>query len=157
MKLSDFLTKNYIKANITVDNKDDLLKTLVYLFKGNPKVNDIDKVLEDVYEREKILSTGVGKGFALPHAKTSAVNDILAAFCTLKQPVDYGALDSEPVNIVLMLIGPAEMSSLYLKLMSRISRMISNEDFKTNILKAQSDEELYNLFLEEESNYPEIS
>lgn len=157
MKLTDFLTKEYIKANIEVDNKDDLLEKLVNLFKGNPKVVDLEKVLEDVHEREKILSTGVGKGFALPHAKTSAVNDILAAFCTIKEPIDYGALDSEPVNIVLMLIGPAEMSSQYLKLMSRISRMISNEEFKNKIIKAQTNEELYDLFIVEESNYPEIS
>ncbi len=156
MKLTDFLTTEYIRANFSVENKDDLLEKLVYLFEKNPKVLDIKKVLEDVFEREKILSTGVGKGFALPHAKTSAVTDILAAFCTIKEPLDYGSLDSEPVNIVLMLIGPAEMSSQYLKLMSRISRMISNEEFKKKILTAQTSEELYNLFIEEEKNYPEI-
>ncbi|HOP50151.1 MAG TPA: PTS sugar transporter subunit IIA [Ignavibacteriales bacterium] len=156
MKLTEIISKEHMVANLEAKDKEDLITKLVELLKDDPNILDLEQAKNDVFERENILSTGVGKGFALPHAKSSAVKGIVAAFCTVKEAIDYGALDSEPVNMALLLLGPTEQSSLHIKILSRISRMISNEEFKKKILEQTTSEDLFNCFIEEEKNYPEI-
>jgi len=109
-----------------------------------------------VIEREKIMSTGVGKGFAIPHAKTNGVNEIVAAFGKLDKPIDFEALDSNPVNLIFLLIGKENLVGPHIKLLSRISRMMNKDEFRENLSKAKTAEEIYKIFDDEEKQYFEI-
>jgi mannitol/fructose-specific phosphotransferase system IIA component (Ntr-type) len=109
-----------------------------------------------VLEREKIMSTGVGKGFAIPHGKTSSVKEILAAFGKTNRPIEYEALDSKPVHLVFLLVGKDNMVSTHIKLLSRISRMMNKDEFREKLLNARNEAEIYNIFKEEEENYFDV-
>ena len=156
MKVADLLKDGFIIAELKGSSKDEVINELIELFKGDPRVNDLDKVKEAVLEREKIMSTGVGKGFAIPHGKTNQVNEILGAFGKSTKPIDYQSLDQQPVHLVFLLVGKDNLVSTHIKLLSRISRMMNKDDFRNALIEAKSNEQILELFKKEEENYFEV-
>ena len=156
MKVSDLLNEKFIIAELKGNEKEDTINELIDLFKGDSRVVDLERVRTAVLEREKIMSTGVGKGFAIPHGKTNAVNDILAAFGKTKRPIEYQSLDNQPVHLVFLLIGKDNLVSTHIKLLSRISRMMNKDEFRAKLIESSSAEEIINIFKKEEENYFEV-
>lgn len=156
MKVSEILSKEFIISELKSSDKEEAITELIDLFKNDPRVVNLDKVKEAVFEREKIMSTGVGKGFAIPHGKTDAVTEIIGAFGRKPDGIDYDALDGNPVNLIFLLVGKETMISAHIKLLSRISRMMNKDDFRQRLLSADTSEDILNVFLEEEKNYQEI-
>lgn len=156
MKVLDLLSDKYVIPELKSQSKDAVINELIDLFKDDPRVIDLEKVREAVLEREKIMSTGVGKGFAIPHGKTNTVNDILAAFGKTNRPIDYDSLDGHPVNLVFLLVGKDNLVSKHIKLLSRISRMMNKDEFRQSLLKAKTSEEILDIFRKEEENYFEV-
>jgi fructose-specific phosphotransferase system IIA component len=156
MKVADLLKDGFIISDLKGTGKEEVINELIDLFKGDPRVNDIDKIREAVLEREKIMSTGVGKGFAIPHGKTNHVNEILGAFGKTNNPIDYQSLDQQPVHLVFLLVGKDNLVSTHIKLLSRISRMMNKDEFRNSLLEAKSNEEILDLFKKEEENYFEV-
>jgi mannitol/fructose-specific phosphotransferase system IIA component (Ntr-type) len=105
-------------------------------------------------EIEKVLSTGIGKGFALPHAKSQYAKGFTAAFVTLSKPIDYESLDMEPVRLIFFLIGPENQIAMNLKFLSKISKIVNNDDNQKQLLSMKTNEEIWNLLaqLEEGSD-----
>jgi mannitol/fructose-specific phosphotransferase system IIA component (Ntr-type) len=99
------------------------------------------------------MSTGVGHGFAIPHGKTDALGDIIAAFAITSQPIDFQALDGQPVQLIFMLVGKETHVGTHLKLLSRVSRLMNNEEFRQQLLHATSPNEVLDLFNQEENRY----
>ena len=110
------------------------------------KVKDRDTLLKVILDREKLMSTGIGFGVALPHGKSGVVASSAAAVATLRDPIDFDALDDKPVNIVLLLVGTEENVGAHLRLLSRISRMVGAEQFRSALLEAHSVEDVLDLF-----------
>lgn len=137
--------------------KEEVISELIDLFKNDDRVKDTESILNSVLEREKIMSTGVGKGFAIPHAKTNSVTEIIAAFGKIDNPIDFQALDDQPVNLVFLLVGKENLVGPHIKLLSRISRMMNIEDFRESLAKATTAQEIYDLFATEEKQYFEGS
>jgi fructose-specific phosphotransferase system IIA component len=156
MKVSELLNPGVIISDLKGNKKEDVINELVDLFKGDSRVQDIEKVRSAVLDREKIMSTGVGKGFAIPHGKTNSISDIIAAFGKTQNPVDYDALDNQPVHLVFLLVGKDNLVSKHIKLLSRISRMMNKDDFRNRLLEAGSVEEILDIFQKEEENYFEV-
>jgi fructose PTS system EIIBC or EIIC component len=156
MKLHELLKKEFVIADLKGNSKEDVINELIDLYKNDNRITDIEKVRDSVLEREKIMSTGVGKGFAIPHGKTNYVNEILAAFGKTKSPIDYQALDGQPVHLVFLLVGKDNMVSTHIKLLSRISRMMNKEEFRNMLLEAESSEDIVNIFKDEEENYFDV-
>ncbi|MHC1736519.1 MAG: PTS sugar transporter subunit IIA [Ignavibacteriaceae bacterium] len=156
MKLSELLSEEVIIPELSGKSKEEVINELIDLFKNDSRVNDIDKVRTAVMEREKVMSTGVGKNFAIPHGKTDAVKDILCAFGKSKFPIDYQSLDSQPVHLVFLLVGKDNLVSMHIKLLSRISRMMTKDSFREKLLDAVSKEDILEIFREEEKSYFEL-
>lgn len=156
MKVSELLNTDVIISDLKGNKKEDVINELIDLFKEDSRVEDVEKVRSAVLDREKIMSTGVGKGFAIPHGKTNSITDIIAAFGKTKNPIDYEALDSQPVHLVFLLVGRDNLVSKHIKLLSRISRMMNKDDFRSRLLEANSAEEILGIFSKEEENYFEV-
>ncbi len=157
MKICDIIKEEFIIAELKGQNKEDIINELINIFKNDKRVNNLEKVRTAVLEREKIMSTGVGKGFAIPHGKTDAVNEIIAAFGKSNKPIDFAALDEQPVYLVFLLVGKDNLVGPHIKLLSRISRMMNKDEFRENLIKAKTSKEIYDIFQEEENNYFEIT
>ncbi|MBF8247955.1 MAG: putative PTS IIA-like nitrogen-regulatory protein PtsN [Bacteroidetes bacterium] len=129
---------------------------MIDLAASQDKVVDKEKLRAAIFEREKIMSTGVGSGFAIPHGKTDAVNDIVAALAVTAQPIDYQSLDEQPVRIVFLLVGRDNMVGPHIKLLSRISRLMNKEEFRAKLLEAKTPLEILDIFRKEESSQFEV-
>ena len=126
------------------------MNALIDLLKGHPAVNNLEDVRQAVFDREQVMSTGVGKGLGLPHAKTGAVNDTVAAFAVTQNPIDFGAIDSKQVRLLFLLVGNEQAKSQHIKLLSRISRLMNRDAFRDRLLQARTPEELLRIFQEGE-------
>ncbi len=157
MKICEILQVSKIIPSLQGKEKTDVINELVDLFKNDERVKELDEMRNAVHEREKIMSTGVGKGFAIPHAKTNSVNEIVAAFGKLDEPIDFQALDEQPVNLVFLLVGKENLVGPHIKLLSRISRMMNKDEFRESLSKAKTAEEIYSLFENEEKQYFETA
>jgi fructose-specific phosphotransferase system IIA component len=153
MKISEILTEQLVVAGLEGTTKKEIIDAMIALVARSDKVLDTDKVRTAIFEREKIMSTGVGNGFAIPHGKTDAVTDIVAAFATTAEPIDYESLDEKPVRLVFLLVGKDNLVGPHIKLLSRISRLMNKEDFRRRLLEAANPEQLIDLFRKEEATY----
>ena len=156
MKVHELLNIKYVLTEFKSEKKDDVINELVDLLKGDERIIDLEEVRKCVFEREEKMSTGVGKGFAIPHGKTNSVNDILAAFGKSETPIEYNSLDGEPVHLVFLLIGKENLVAKHIKLLSRISRLMNNEEFRKKLVEAESKETILKIFTDEEQNYSDV-
>jgi fructose-specific phosphotransferase system IIA component len=152
MKISDVLSVDTIRLNLHVENKNDLIEQMILLAGKSGNIIDIEEVRNEVFDREKIMTTGVGKGIALPHAKTNAIRSTTAALGILAEAVDYDSLDDKEVNIALLLLGMEGQIGEHLRLLSKISRLMGNEFFRTELLNSKSALDVLNLFKTYEEN-----
>ncbi|MAO64185.1 MAG: hypothetical protein CL666_04230 [Balneola sp.] len=154
MNLFSLLDKVTVLPNFVVGSKKELINALVdSLEEKMESAEQLEEVRKAVFERESIMSTGVGKGLAIPHAKTPAVNENLAAFALLKEPLNFDSIDKEPVRLVFLLVGPETNNSQHIKLLSRISRLMNSGSFREKILDCSSTEEILTAFQDEEEKY----
>ncbi|MBZ0201665.1 MAG: PTS sugar transporter subunit IIA [Ignavibacteria bacterium] len=156
MKISDILSADVIAVNLEVADKDDAIHKVIDLAAKSGKILNLDKVSQTIFEREKLVSTGVGKGFAIPHGKTDSISDVVAAFAITKEPIDFDSIDGEPVRFIFLLIGKENLLNTHIKLLSRISRLMNKDDFRERLLEADSPEAVLGIFKEEEKNYFDI-
>lgn len=153
MKITDILTEDVIRTNLPGSTKDEIINAMVDLAASQRKIVDKEKVREAIFERERIMSTGVGGGFAIPHGKSDAVTDIVGAFAVTSKPIDYQSLDEQPVRILFLLIGRDNMVGPHIKLLSRISRLMNKADFRQRLIDAKSPAEILEIFRQEEATY----
>jgi fructose-specific phosphotransferase system IIA component len=156
MRISDILTEDLVVTGLAGETKDEILDAMIGLVATSPRVLDREKVRAAIFEREKIMSTGVGNGFAIPHGKTDAVSDIVAAFAVTEVPIDYDSLDEKPVRLVFLLVGKENLVGPHIKLLSRISRLMNKEEFRNRLLESKSPREILDLFRQEEASYFEV-
>ena len=156
MKVFELLKESFILTDFKSDDKKDIINELIDLHKEDDNVNDIEKVRTAIHDREKEMSTGIGKGFAIPHGKTNAVNDVIVSFGKTTSDIDYEALDGNPVHLVFLLVGKVDLVSKYIKLLSRISQVMNKDDFREKILNAKTKDEIINIFKEEEKHYIDV-
>lgn len=153
MRLTDLLSQDVIKIPLVNTDKEGIIEEMVDILNDAGKLKNRDAVLAAVYERERVMSTGVGDGVAIPHAKTDGVNDLCAAFGITSKPVDFQSIDNKPVRIVFLLLGPPDLTSPQLKALSRISRLMHNADLRSELIAAHSSEDVLNSIASEEQKY----
>jgi fructose-specific phosphotransferase system IIA component len=156
MKISDILEEKLVVTNLAGSTKEEIIEALITLVGQSPKVLDKEKVRAAIFEREKIMSTGVGNGFAIPHGKTDAVSDIVAAFGVTAQPIPYQSLDDRPVRLVFLLVGKDNLVGPHIKLLSRISRLMNKEEFRNKLMETQTPKEVITTFRQEEASYTDM-
>lgn len=150
MKVSEILNEKLIATGLEAADKYELIEKMIELASASGNMTNKEKVKECVLEREKLVSTGVGKGFAIPHGKTDEIKDIVAAFAILKTPVDFDSIDLEPVKYVFLVVGKESLLNAHIKLLSKISRMMNKEEFREQLDEAKSPSEVLNMFRQEE-------
>ncbi len=156
MKISDILEEKLVVTNLALTAKGEVINAMIDLLGQSPKVLEKEKVRAAIFEREKIMSTGVGSGFAIPHGKTDGVSDVVAAFGVTAQPIDYQALDGKPVRLIFMLVGRDNMVGPHIKLLSRISRLMNKEEFRNKLMEMKTPKDVIEAFRQEEASYLEM-
>lgn len=151
-RLIEFLKEEYIIPRLKAWDKWDALKELSYYM---AKLHNMDVTPEEIYtavcNREKEMSTAMGEGIAVPHARITDGNEIYGVLATLEKPLDFDSIDGKPVSLVVMVATPKELAHKHLQVMSTIAAMMQQESIRTAILKAPTAEEINDVIESEEA------
>lgn len=145
MKLLDVLSPQSIALKVDIKSKDELLIKMVELATLSGKLLNKEDVLKEIIKREKIMSTGIGKGIALPHAKTNSVEDLVGAFITLENSIEFDSLDNSKVDIAFMIIGKENNVGNHLRTLSKISRLLNNDNLRHQIKNSNNPNEIISI------------
>src|SRR5216684_360005 len=150
LKILDFLSPNAVVTELLATTKKGVLEELVNLLAKDGKVKDAKTTVDVLIEREKLGSTGIGQGIAIPHAKTDQASQVAAAFGLSRRGVQFDSLDGEPVNIFFLLVAPPDAAALHLKALARISRLLKDKFFRQALRETRTPAEILKLIKEED-------
>ena len=150
--VADYIKVDTINLNLESKTKNTVIRELYNNLKKTNLIKDEELGLNDIFAREEMGSTGIGRKIALPHAKTKAVDELIATFGISRNGIAYDSLDDENVNIFFMFLCPESKAHEYLRVLARISRLIRENRFVENLLKATSNEEIIEIIRKEETN-----
>jgi mannitol/fructose-specific phosphotransferase system IIA component (Ntr-type) len=139
--LTELLSADRIKVPLGSRTKDELLRELVELASKDRGPETAAAILSAVREREQLLSTGIGGGVAIPHGRTPVVDQLMMAAGVTPAPVDFDALDGQPVQLFFLLVGPESAASAHVKALSRISRLLRREQLRSDLRSVGTAEE----------------
>ena len=128
------------------DSKKSILDGLIDLLAGDPRIENFGEMRAAILKREEIMSTGVGKGLALPHARTDAANELAAVFATTEKPIPFESIDDQPVRLLFLLVSTHREKTLHIKLLSRVSRLMNEDGFRDELLRARMPEDIISVF-----------
>ena len=156
MKLIDILSENTVRIPLQNTEKNKIISEMVDILHQVHNFEDPEIVINAVLEREKIMSTGVGDGVAIPHGKADGVKELVASFGVTKEDVDFASIDNKPVRLIFLLVGPQNLTGPHLKALSRISRLMHNGKFRQKLINAKSSTEVLEALGKEEAKYFDI-
>jgi fructose-specific phosphotransferase system IIA component len=153
MKILDFLSPQTITVDLKEREKKKVITELVRLLNEARKIKaeDIENIVEALLERERLGSTGIGQGIAIPHVKCREVSEVVAALGISSKGVEFNALDGEPVSIIFLLLAPLESSGVHLKVLAKISRLLKDKFFRQALREAKTKEEIIKIIREEDT------
>lgn len=144
MELADILLKDCVVACAKVSSKRQLLQLLAQ--KAADAVDlDNQLVFETLQAREKLGSTGLGNGIAIPHGKIAGLDKVLAIFVRLETPIEFDAVDDQPVDLAMMLLAPEGSGADHLKALARVARLMRTESLVEQLRSSKKCEDLYGL------------
>ena len=146
--IREYTDVKYI-SKLKMKNKYKAIEELAQVFKDSPVCANLDELVTALIEREKIMSTGIGFGIAIPHAKIKSVKDIAFAIGISKKGINFDSLDGKPVHLIILVAAGERQHKDYLKLLSRIMSYLKNEPVRQRIINAQNSEEIITQFDEE--------
>jgi len=154
MKIVDILKPECVVFDIEKETKKDILTTLASPIAKAYNL-DLDETVTILLNREKLGSTGIGEGVAIPHGKISGLKSIAASIGKSAKGLDFDALDEKPCHIFFLLVAPADFTSGHLKALARVSMMLKDPDFRNKLMRTSSSEEFYSIIVEQDKSIPE--
>jgi len=154
MKIEDVLHSQCVLSTLKGKTKREVISELVGALKEANLLQDADKAVNVVLEREKLGSTGIGDGVAIPHGKLKGIKNILCAFGRSKEGVEFDSVDHNPVHIFFLLIAPEDSASQHLQMLSRISKILRDPSFRKSLVELGQGGDMYQKVVEEDRKHP---
>lgn len=153
MTLSEILARDCVAIDVKVTSKKQLIQEMAGIIENCGCIVEaqIDgkEIVNAALERERLGSTGVGSGVALPHARIEGLTSIKVALARLDTPIDFEAIDDRPVDIAVLILAPPDSGSDHLRALAQISRRLRDEDVRGRIRKAPDADSLYVIFTDQ--------
>lgn len=156
MRIKDLLKKEAIELGAVVGSKEEAIDKLVNLMDQAGNITDKQEYKKGIIAREEMGTTAIGAGIAIPHSKNKAVKQAGIASMTVPSGVDYDSMDGEPSNLFFMIAAPAEGSDVHLEVLSRLSTILMDDQFRKDLLEAKTKEEYLSIIdKKEQEKFPE--
>lgn len=153
MKITEILTPDLVLPDLQGTTKADLLRELAGCLAAKFTDIDVNALAAVLAERERLGSTAIGDGIAIPHGKIRGATKIVGAFGRKVEGVDFDSLDGGLTNLFFVLVAPEDSTSLHLKALARVSRLLKDTAFRERLLAAPDADEIYRLIVEEDGRY----
>jgi PTS system nitrogen regulatory IIA component len=150
MKMTDMLREEFILAELKAKNKRDVLAELADVLASKTGNVTSDVMLHALIEREKLGSTGIGDGIAIPHGKIAGLEEMAVAFGRSRHGIDFESMDGKPGHLFFLLMAPENSAGQHLKVLARISRMLKDAVFRKNLMEAKGHEDLVRIIAEKD-------
>jgi nitrogen PTS system EIIA component len=153
MKITDILSPDMVIADLKGTTKPEVLNELAKALTSKYKEISLADLTAVLAERERLGSTAIGDGIAIPHGKLRGVTKIIGAFGRHVPGVDFDSLDGGPSQLFFVLVAPEDSASLHLKALARVSRLLKEGSFRERLLAAKDADEIFRLIKEEDGKY----
>jgi PTS system nitrogen regulatory IIA component len=153
MHITEIFKKEFIIEDLKAKNKRGVLAELSEIFTLGPIKMDSKLMVDVLMEREKLGSTGIGDGIAIPHGKLKGLDTLLLSFGRSRVGVDFESIDGKPVHLFFLLMAPESSTGQHLKALAKISRMLKDERFRSELMSARSAEGLFKAIAEKDETY----
>ncbi len=150
MKLSDYLCESGIEMDFQGSSKSEIIRNLVVLLSKTTEIENSEKIVEMLEEREQLKTTGIGSGIAIPHCKSLEVDKVHIVIGISKTGIDFESLDNKPAHLFFLLVAPEKGGAEHLKASAKIVRLFRDEDFQKQLLDLSSSLEVLKLIAENE-------
>ena len=150
MKITDLINKKSVDLNLPSNDKAKTIDDMVELMNKGGNLNNKNEYKEAIIARENLSTTGIGEGVAIPHAKSKAVDKAALAAAVSKEGVDYESFDGSPANLIFMIAAPEGANDTHLEVLSRLSTILMDEEFRSNLINASSVDEFIKLIDDKE-------
>jgi len=152
MRLTDILKKEAIISGLTARHKKEVLEELCKVVAANEGLES-GPLLQVLLEREKLGSTGIGEGIAIPHGKVDNLDKILIAFGRSLDGVDFDSMDGQPTHLFFLILAPGDSAGFHLRVLAKISRLLKEPSFRQDVLKAEGREDIYQLIVARDNDF----
>ena len=153
MNITHILDEDSIIAELTSRDKKGVLEELVSVLVEHGRLHDKEKPVQVLLERERLGSTGIGDGIAIPHGKLKEIKSIICSFGRTKAGVDFQSIDEKPTHLFFLLLAPEDSASEHLQALARLSRLLKDDQLRRRLMEANSKEEIYRIIVEEDAHY----
>ena len=153
MKITDILTEDMVVPALHGRSKMDVIVELARVVADHHPEIDHDRLVQALEDREKLNSTALGEGVAIPHGKLPGLKRVVAAFGRSPGGVDFSSLDGKPTHLFFLLVAPEDSAGAHLKALARISRLLKDESFRQRLLRAPTAADVYRTIREEDEKY----
>ncbi|MEO0619635.1 MAG: PTS IIA-like nitrogen regulatory protein PtsN [Pseudomonadota bacterium] len=147
MDLGDLISQDAIQVSIKANSKKQVLQELA-LHAAQATQSDQRQIFDTLLQRERLGSTGVGRGVAIPHGKLAALDKIFCMFARLDQPIDFDTVDEEPVDLLFVLLAPEGAGADHLKALARISRLLREPGAVDKLRRTSDKQAIYSVLTE---------
>jgi PTS system nitrogen regulatory IIA component len=148
MKLADLISQSAISADLTSSGKIEVLAELGGVLARVCEGASAEEITRILVERERLATTGIGDGVAIPHGKTEQLNQIKAAIGISRTGVPFDAVDGNSVHIFVALLAPLDSTGDHLKALARVSRLLKDPELRSSLLEARTPQEIYTTAIE---------
>lgn len=143
MLLENILTEDRTRVNVQSASKKRTLETLAQIFAEDIDIIDADELFQHFINRERLGSTGIGHGIAIPHCRFKTGGQTFAACITLEEPIDFDSVDSEPVNVIFAMLVPEDAEANHLQTLASIAESLQKPEYVTALRKSKTSPELF--------------
>ncbi len=153
MKISEFLPESLVAPALKGQTKTEIIRELAGLMAAEHAEIDAARLEEVLWDRERLGSTAIGDGIAIPHGKLPGLKTVLGAFGRHVGGVEFQSLDGKPSHLFFLLVAPEDSVGLHLKALARVSRLLKTPAFRSSLLAAEDRGTLYQLICEEDDKH----
>ncbi|GBD39548.1 PTS system fructose-specific EIIABC component [bacterium HR37] len=153
MKIADVLKKESVIPYLRSKTKAEVIRELSEHVSSVSNNINTERLVEVLMERERLCSTAVDSGVAIPHGKLSGISNIITAFGRSIEGVDFESLDGNPTHLFILLLAPENSAGTHLKLLARFSKIFKSPEFRSKLMQAKSQDEIYELIIEEDAKH----
>jgi PTS system nitrogen regulatory IIA component len=144
--LRDVLSPELVTTDLSGNSKREVIESLISLIEKSGGLKDRQQALRDVVSHEQENSTGMEHGIAIPHAKTDAVDHLIACVGVSKNKIEFECLDRKPAHIFVMTLSPTDGTGPHVRFLAEVARLLKDASVRKRVLAAESDDELYAVF-----------
>ncbi len=153
MKLSEILEENYIIPDLKAIDKKRVLEELSDAIISHEPSLDKSSLVKVLLERERLGSTGIGDGVAIPHGKFHGISHPIISFGRSREGLDFESMDGEPAFLFFLLVAPEDSASVHLKALAKIARILKNSSFRKVLMEAPTRKELYETIIQNDEEF----